>query len=216
MGASDGRSGGSGDAAAWVVIVSGRRLLAEALGALLAHRCGDEHCLAVHDDLELRAIPSVTGRSSWLIDLDEPGATADVLDATIPPTLARRIGFYDAFTSRHADAAFALRLTVLVPLASSVDHVRDAVFGDRPTSSATEAKGLSRRELARLATLTPREIEVLRLLAGGRPVSTVARLLGVTVHTVETHKRRTFEKLGVQQQGRAVALAVEAGLVLPG
>jgi len=207
---------GAGGDAGLVVIISGRRLLAEALGALLADRCGDEGCHAVHDDLQLFALPAPTGRSSWLIDLDETGAGHAAIDAAMPAALARRIGFYDAFTSRHADAAFALRLTVLFPLASTVDHVRDAVFGDRPTSSATQAKGLSRGELARLATLTPREIEVLRLLAGGLSVPTVARLLGVTVHTVETHKRRTFEKLDVQQQGRAVALAVQAGLVLPG
>lgn len=204
-----------GEADGIVVVVSARRLLAEALCALLAERCGDEHCHAVHDDLQLGAVPSATGRSSWLIDLDDTGASRAAIAATIPPALARRLGFYDAFTARHADAAFALGLTVLFPLASGVDHVHDAVFGDRRTSSATEAKGLTRRELARLATLTPREIEVIRLLAGGLAVSAVARLLGITAHTVETHKRRTFQKLDVQQQGRAVALAVEAGLVPP-
>ncbi len=198
-----------------VVIVSGRRFLAEALGALLTDRWGGEHCHAVHDDAGFLAVPPAPGRSAWLIDLDEPGAAHDAVDAAIPPARARRLGFYDSFSAPHADAAFALRLTVLFPLASGVDHIHDAVFGDRHTASATEARGLTRNELVRLATLTPREIEVLRLLAGGLPVSAVARLLGITAHTVETHKRRTFAKLDVQQQGRAVALAVEAGLVLP-
>ncbi len=197
-----------------VVVISGRRLLAEALCTLLAERRVDTHCHAAQDDLGLLAVPPVRGQSAWLVDLDKPGAGHDAIDATIPPTRARRLGFYDTFTARHADAAFALRLTVLLPLASDVDHICDAVFGDRRTSSATEAKGLTRRELARLATLTPREIEVLRLLATGISVSAVAQLLGITARTVETHKRRTFEKLDVQQQARAVALAVEAGLVL--
>lgn len=198
-----------------VVVVSGRRLLAEALAAVLTDRCGDEHCHTVHDDAGFLAVPTAPGRSAWLIDLDEPGASLDAVDAAIPPARARRLGFYDAFSARHADAAFALRLTVLFPLTSGIDHIHDAVFGDRRTAYATEAKGLTRKELAGLATLSPRETEVLRLLASGLPASAAARLLGISVHTVETHKRRIFDKLDVQQQGRAVALAVEAGLVLP-
>ncbi|MDQ3483806.1 MAG: helix-turn-helix transcriptional regulator [Actinomycetota bacterium] len=211
----DEHTGGGGGAGGMVVVVSGRRLIAEALRELLADRCGHEHCHAVHDDPGLGAVPLAIGRSAWLIDLDDPGAGPDAIVATMPPDLVRRLGFYDTFTAGHADAAFALRLTVLFPLASDLDHIHDAVFGDRQTSSATEARGLTRRELARLAALTPRETEVLRLLAGGLSVSAIARLLGITTHTVDTHKRRTFQKLDVQQQGRAVALAVEAGLVLP-
>ena len=196
------------------VIVSGRPLVAGALRALLADECGHDHCHAVHDERGLLALPPATGPSAWLIDLDEPGIGQAAVAAAVPASDARRLGFYDEFTARHADVAFALGLTVLLPLASSLDHLHDAVFGDRPTSSATEATGLTRGELGRLATLTPREIEVLRLLAGGLPVPAVARQLGITAHTVDTHKRRTFEKLDVQQQALAVSLAVQAGLVL--
>lgn len=203
------------DPVTMVVIISGRRLLAEALGTSLTEGCGAEVCRVVHDEQDLLSLPAVQGRSVWLIDLDHPGVNLEVIEATVPAVLARRIGFYDAFTTRHAETAFALALTVLLPLTSTLDHLCGSVFGDRRRSSATQAQGLSRSDLARLASLTPRQIEVLRTLAEGLSVSSAARLLGVTTHTVETHKRRTFEKLGVQQQAHAVALAAAAGLVLP-
>ena len=89
----------------------------------------------------------------------------------------------------------------------------DATFGPDRVSSATTAEGLTREELHRLSSLTTREIDVLRQLVDGRPVRAVGVALDITSHTVSSHKRRIFEKLGVQNGPAAVALAVKAGLV---
>jgi DNA-binding NarL/FixJ family response regulator len=61
--------------------------------------------------------------------------------------------------------------------------------------------------------LTEREIEVLQLIAEGRPPADVARTLYIAPKTVASHIQRIFTKLGVHTRAQAVALAYEAGLI---
>jgi two-component system response regulator FixJ len=64
-------------------------------------------------------------------------------------------------------------------------------------------------EAARLiATLSPREREVLEGLVAGRPNKVIAFELGISVRTVEVHRSRMMERLGVHQFAEAVRLAV--------
>lgn len=57
-----------------------------------------------------------------------------------------------------------------------------------------------------LASLTPRERQVLARLAAGEPTAEIARALGVTTDTVRTHVKRTLAKLGVHSRVEAVSL----------
>jgi non-specific serine/threonine protein kinase len=61
--------------------------------------------------------------------------------------------------------------------------------------------------------LSPREAEVLRLLASGLPDREIAAALFVSVRTVEAHVARIFGKLGVRTRAAATAAAIAAGLV---
>ena len=63
-----------------------------------------------------------------------------------------------------------------------------------------------------LPRLTPREIEVLRLLAQGLDQRTIAERLVITPKTVATHIERVLGKLGVRNRAQAVAFAYRAGL----
>jgi DNA-binding NarL/FixJ family response regulator len=56
--------------------------------------------------------------------------------------------------------------------------------------------------------LTARELEVLGAMSDGLSTKAVAHHLGIAVKTVENHKTRIFEKLGVRTQAQAVALAI--------
>ncbi|ALD12497.1 response regulator transcription factor [Clavibacter capsici] len=64
-------------------------------------------------------------------------------------------------------------------------------------------------------TLSPRETEVLALVAAGRTNARIALELHVTPATVKTHLLHVFEKLGVGDRTRAVTLAMELGLLPP-
>ena len=63
-------------------------------------------------------------------------------------------------------------------------------------------------------TLTPREIEVLGMLAEGAGNKSIARRLGISEHTVKFHVGSILGKLGASSRTEAVTLGVRQGLIL--
>jgi DNA-binding NarL/FixJ family response regulator len=106
------------------------------------------------------------------------------------------------------------------------DAVRVIAAGD-----ALLAPGVTRRLISEFATmrpalevpgglglagLTPRETDVLRLVAEGLSNREIAARLVVTEETVKTHVSRVLAKLGLRDRTQAVVSAYESGLVVPG
>ena len=76
-----------------------------------------------------------------------------------------------------------------------------------------EQRPLAKPQIETESTLTPRESQILRLLADGHSNKTLAAKLFVTENTVETHLRRIYGKLGIRSRTQAVAKALENGLI---
>jgi DNA-binding NarL/FixJ family response regulator len=92
-------------------------------------------------------------------------------------------------------------------LAPSVTRRLIAEFARRPAASSARPPALSE--------LTPRETEVLQLIAGGLSNAEIAADLVLSEQTVKTHVGRVLSKLGLRDRAQAVVLAYESGLVRP-
>jgi DNA-binding NarL/FixJ family response regulator len=90
-------------------------------------------------------------------------------------------------------------------LASDVRLVADFVADGRVTEVAAAPAAPDP------SGLTPREREVLRLLAGGGTNAAIARSLDITEHTVERHAANLYRKIGARGRAEATAYAVRHG-----
>ncbi len=92
-------------------------------------------------------------------------------------------------------------------IAPSVTRRLIAEFANQPTPTDQPAQ---------LESLTPRERDVLRLLARGMSNSEIAAALFLGDATIKTHVSRILTKLGLRDRVQAVVLAYESGLTRPG
>lgn len=97
----------------------------------------------------------------------------------------------------------------------AVHHGRTFVDLTRPGEEAAAPERLSRESPAggQPRPLSPREAEVLRLLAQGHTNQEAADQLAVSVKTIETHRRRLTDKLGLKSRAQLYRFAVEVGLL---
>lgn len=99
------------------------------------------------------------------------------------------------------------------PAEQLVAGVRLVAAGEVALSPAIAALLVARMHEPPPASLTPRETDVLRLVARGLSNREIGERLYLGEATVKTHLLRTFEKLGVNDRTRAVTLAMERGLL---
>jgi DNA-binding NarL/FixJ family response regulator len=101
--------------------------------------------------------------------------------------------------------------------AELVRAIRTAHAGQSPLSPAVATRVVEHlahgeRRVAPADELTPRELEVLRLIAEGRSNKVIARELGVAEKTVKTHVSHVLAKLGLTDRTQAALYAVREGL----
>jgi len=120
------------------------------------------------------------------------------------------------------DAGASAYLTGSATAGEIVEAVRRAIQGEVLIPVALFARAIARqRRVASergererlLAEFTPRELEILRVLATGLDTETIAGRLGIAPHTVEWHLRHVMEKLQVHSKLQALVAAVRLGLI---
>jgi DNA-binding NarL/FixJ family response regulator len=122
---------------------------------------------------------------------------------------------------RAGASGFLLKDATAEELASAVRLLAqgNALLAPAVTRRVIEAFGqLPVRDAAaveRIADLSPREVEVLRLLARGRSNAEIARELVVSEATAKTHVSNVLAKLRLRDRIQAVIFAYESGLVVP-
>src|SRR5579871_4073225 len=99
-------------------------------------------------------------------------------------------------------------------LAPTVTRRLISEFAQLRASNPTPAPDAARTTA--FAALTPRETQVLRLVAEGMSNPEIATRLVVTEETVKAHVSRILSKLGLRDRTQAVIAAYESGLVVPG
>lgn len=100
-----------------------------------------------------------------------------------------------------------------VPADDVVAAARNATVSPRSFTAANLADALRRRMTPTGPQLSPRESEVLHLLAEGLGVAAIARMLFVSESTAKTHISKIYEKLGAANRAQAIMNAIRAGLL---
>ncbi|KAA9373518.1 response regulator transcription factor [Microbispora cellulosiformans] len=214
-----------------VVIADDQALVRSGFGMILAAD-GIEVTAEAADGAEAVAAVRRTRPDVVLMDIRMPRmdgleATRQIMAADPGETRVLILTTYDldhyVYAALTAGASgFLLKDVTPEHLVAAVRLVRagDALLA--PTITRRLVERFARRDEAGtavhgdLSELTPRELEVLRLLATGLSNAELADRLSLSPTTVKTHVARILSKLGLRDRVQAVVLAYETGLVTPG
>src|SRR5919204_3369659 len=103
---------------------------------------------------------------------------------------------------------YALKAGSMQELVGAIERI---VAGGSYVDPRLDRILLSPRATAQLPQLSPREREIMHLMAEGRTAEAIGTTLGVSVETVRTHVRNVIRKLQARNRVHAIALALERG-----
>lgn len=213
-----------------VCLVDDQTLVRQGIRSLLELADGIEVVAEAADGQEALARIAQTSPDVVLLDLRMPRldgiATLQALAerGTVPPTLVLTTFDDDEAVLDALRAGARGYLLKDVTLQQLVDAIHTLADGGTLVQPAVTA-GLVRRlaghqgdfeRFDRPQPLTARELDVLRLLAGGYSNREIARALYLTDGTVKNHVSNVLRKLGVRDRTRAVLRALELGLITGG
>lgn len=151
--------------------------------------------------------PDVLVLEPWLRSGDGLEAIEHARDAV--PGIAV-VAFSRIWDDRHVQPVMDLGVAAYVPKTTPVDGLCGVITGARNGLVTRPKAAPAAREVP---ALTPREMEVLALVADGHPNLAVAQHLFVTERTVRFHLHNVYAKLGADNRTMAVAVARRAGLI---
>jgi DNA-binding NarL/FixJ family response regulator len=208
-----------------VAIVEDDAMLRDALAALIdgtpGYRCVGR--FGSVDEL-LRRTPGRTG-DVILLDINLPGMSGALGVRLVrerwPSTEVLMLTVYSdenkIFESIcNGAVGYLLKKT---PAARLLEAIREATTGGAPMSPEIARKVVTLFRKAPPAerpseALTPQELRLLQLLADGQSYQAVAERLDISVNTVRSYVRNTYDKLHVHSKSEAVSKALRSGLIV--
>jgi len=209
-----------------ILMADDHTLFRESLGQLLAIESDLQIVRTANNAEEAIRAAFETKPDVVLMDIDMPGLICfDAADQIMRMVEKTRIIFLSAFFHDHYIAQ-ALRvkargyLTKSEPPAKVIEAIRQVAAGrvyfspevrSRIVAGDGEVK-LAGLEQTRAATLSAREIEVLRYLARGMSKKEIATTMHVSVKTVEGHAQKVMDKLDIHDRVELARFAIREGL----
>jgi two-component system response regulator DevR len=210
-----------------VLVVNDQRTFAEALAAALRLE-KDLLARVAGSGEEAMQMIGVERPDVVLLDVQMPGLSGievirKLREAQPDVSVVMLSGHEDDLLRASAMEAGAVGyLSKLAPLADLPEAVRKASRGEAlmdPEEMLRLERYLRHRrhqeatERQRTGRLTPRQTEILQLLADGVPVATIAERLGMSRLTLRTHVQNILTRLGVHTKTEAVTVAIRHGKI---
>jgi|TARA_Y100000294_G_scaffold167916_1_gene177560 two-component system response regulator NreC len=214
---------------AWVriLIVDDHALFRQGLRALLETEGMAQVVGEATDGNEAVAKARELGPDVVIMDIGMPGMNgleaSQIITQQSPETKVIILTVYDSdnyfFEALDSGASgYVLKQAAFTDLQMALDAVRrDGVFlypslARRLVQDYVDRMGSGEERTAYL-TLSPREGEVLELIADGRTSREIADLLTISVNTVQIHRSHIMEKLNLHSRAELMRYAVRMGLV---
>jgi len=208
-----------------IAIVDDQTLLRNGLRSLLSQAADFDVVGEASDGDAALAVIRAVRPDVVLLDVRMPHrsgiAVLEALGADAPPTILLTTFEDDEALLAGVRAGARGVLLKDVSFEQVAEAIRRVAAGDtliHPAVTETARRGLAQHhtgfESATLPSpLTPRELEVLRLLAGGHSNKEIAAALETSHGTIKNHASSIFAKLGVRDRTRAVIRALELGVI---
>jgi DNA-binding NarL/FixJ family response regulator len=205
-----------------ILICDDHTLFREGLVALLERQAGWRVVGQAQDGDEALALAARLAPDVVVMDVAMPGvngvdATAGILERS-PSTAVIALSMYadKHYRKRMIDAGargYVLKTDASTELVAAIEAaVGGSTYISPALAQSAAARAPSDGHIG-LDVLTPRELEVFRLLALGHRPKVIAEALGIGVKTVESHRTRITLKLRTDNLAELIKIAIRAGVV---
>lgn len=205
-----------------ILLVEDHQVVREGLRALLSAEPDLEVIGEANDGLE--AVERATALAPELVVIDATLPRLDGIEAirrlirTLPDTLFVVLSMHDDAATvdralRAGARGYVLKGAGIATLVQAIRTVRAGEVFLSPGISDYVLQGYLRADPVAHDPLSPREREILTLIAEGRTGREIAGMLGLKPKTVENHRGRMMEKLGIHTTAGLVRYALRAKIV---
>lgn len=208
-----------------ILLVDDHQVLLDGVAALLA-KIPDMRVVAIaHNGEEAMAVVRGTPVDVVLLDINMPVmdglATCEAIKAEWPHVKVIAMSMHGegrlvkAMLDKGANG-YLLKNCGGDELLEAIRTVREGGtwLSREATDNLVQAIHTSERATKRpMENITARETDVLRLIAAERTTEEIAHELGISVNTVESHRRQLLQKLGARNSAGLVRIAMETGLL---